>query len=84
MIAAMAVRGQHIGRSAIDSFLSARAFAGFAPTQGHIASGVCVLPHVLAEMRAGRMSRAQLVAKASLFLGKMSGLSDGASVIVEV
>ena len=84
MIAAMAARNQHIDRAGIDSFLATRAFAGFAPTQGHIASGVCVLPYVLSEMARGRMVRSQLIAKASLFLGKMSGLSDGASVIVEV
>jgi hypothetical protein len=84
MIAALAARKKHIDRSEIDQFLAQRSFAGFAPTQGHIASGICLVPHVLSQMAAGQLSRAQLVAKASLFLGKMSSLSDGASVLLEV
>jgi hypothetical protein len=84
MIGALAARMGHIDRADIDDFLGSRAFAGFAPTQGHIASAVCLLPYVRECFEKGTMSRVQLIAKASLFLGKMSGLSDGASLILEV
>ena len=56
---------------------------GFAPTQGHIASAVPFLGHAVKEMRAGRMRRAMFLANGSLFLGRMTQMSDGISVIVE-
>jgi betaine reductase len=34
-------------------------------------------------MRAGRLRRAMFVAKGSLFLGKMTNMADGMSVLVE-
>ena len=83
MLSALAARRGHISTSEVEEFLNARCVAGFAPTQGHIASAICLLPHVFAELNAGRMHRAQLIAKGSLFLGRMSGLSDGMSVLVE-
>jgi len=83
MIAAMAAQGHHIDQTEIDDFLSARCVAGYAPTQGHIASAICLLPHILQQMQAGVLDRAQLVAKGSLFLGRMTTISDGMSVLIE-
>lgn len=83
MMAALAARGGYLDRGGIDEYLARRCFAGFAPTQGHLASAVCLLPHILSEMDAGAARRAQLIAKGSLFLGKMSTLSDGMSVLLE-
>ncbi|MGI8427781.1 MAG: DUF5940 domain-containing protein, partial [Solirubrobacteraceae bacterium] len=56
---------------------------GFAPTQGHIASALCYVPHARARLGAGQARRVQLIAKGSLFLGRMSEQSDGMSVILE-
>jgi len=82
-IAALAARHQHIPTDGIDDFLRERCVAGFAPTQGHIASAICLLPSARRAMATGDLGRAQLVAKGSLFLGRMSALSDGVSVLIE-
>jgi betaine reductase len=82
MIAALATAAHHIDRTDVDAFLASRAVAGFAPTQGHIASAVCLLPYAVRRL-AGDLPRALLVAKGSLFLGKMSALSDGMSIMIE-
>jgi betaine reductase len=82
-IAALAVQLHHLDQSDMSEFLETRCVAGFSPTQGHIASAVCLLPHLLAQMRDGTIDRAQLVAKGSLFLGRMTALSDGMSIVLE-
>lgn len=83
MIAVMAAQAHHIEQAEIEDFLMTRCVAGYAPTQGHVASAICLLPYVLQQMRAGRLQRAQLVAKGSLFLGRMTAISDGMSVVIE-
>jgi betaine reductase len=82
MIAALAARAHHIPADFVDQFLAERCVAGFAPTQGHLASAICLLPAAMRRLEAG-MDRVLLVAKGSLFLGKMSALSDGMSVVIE-
>ena len=82
MIAALATAAHHIDRTDVDAYLASRAVAGFAPTQGHIASAVCLLPYAVRRL-AGDLPRALLVAKGSLFLGKMSALWDGMSIMIE-
>jgi betaine reductase len=56
---------------------------GFAPTQGHIPSGVPFLGHCLEMIAAGEIRRAMIVGKGSLFLGRLTNLFDGVSFIVE-
>ncbi len=82
-IAALAVRNGEIAREDIDEFVRRRGMPGFAPTQGHIASALCYLPHAHARLTSGEARRVQLIAKGSLFLGRMSELSDGMSVLLE-
>jgi betaine reductase len=82
-IAALAVRRGELAREEIDSFVAERGMPGFAPTQGHIASALCYLPHAHARLTSGAAQRVQLIAKGSLFLGRMSELSDGMSVLLE-
>jgi len=82
-IAALAVRRKEIGRDEIDSFVAERGMPGYAPTQGHLASAVCYLPHALRRLTAGSAGRVLLLAKGSLFLGRMSQRSDGMSVLLE-
>jgi betaine reductase len=82
-LAALAVRRGEIGRDAMDAFAAERGMPGFAPTQGHIASAVCYLPHALRRLGPeGSAERVMLLAKGSLFLGRMSQLSDGMSVLL--
>ena len=57
--------------------------AGFSPTQGHVASAVPWLPHALRALRAGELESTMLLAKGSLFLGRMTELADGLSVMIE-
>ena len=56
---------------------------GFSPTQGHIAAGVPFLGHALDMIKDGQIKNTMFVAKGSLFLGRMTNLSDGMSFILE-
>ena len=82
-LAAMAVLRREIGRGDLDDFVAERGMPGFAPTQGHIPAGVPYLGHALEAMRRGSLDRAMIVAKGSLFLGRMTQLVDGVSFVVE-
>lgn len=83
MIAALAVKRGEIGRGDIESFVASHGIPGFAPTQGHIPSGVPSLGFFTDEIKAGRMQRAQIIGKGSLFLGRMTNLFDGVSFLFE-
>jgi glycine/sarcosine/betaine reductase complex component C subunit beta len=82
-IAALAARRGHITRDEIGEFVATHGMPGYAPTQGHLASAICYLPHALSRLRAGSANRVLLLAKGSLFLGRMSQVSDGMSVLLE-
>jgi len=82
-LAALAVRRGDLAREDMGEFVETRGMPGFAPTQGHIASALCYLPHAQARLTSGGATRVQLIAKGSLFLGRMSEQSDGMSVILE-
>jgi glycine/sarcosine/betaine reductase complex component C subunit beta len=82
-IASLAVLAGQLPRDGVDDFERAHGMPGYVPTQGHIPAALPYLAHARAEMRAGRLRRAMFVAKGSLFLGKMTSLADGMSVLVE-
>ena len=82
-IAALAAQRGDIERTDIASFVTERGMPGFAPTQGHLASAVCYLPHAVGRLTSGTAGRVMLIAKGSLFLGRMCQLSDGMSVLIE-
>ena len=82
-IAALAARRKEIARDGMEPFVAERGMPGYAPTQGHIASAVCYLPHALNRLTTGPADRVLLLAKGSLFLGRMSQRSDGMSVLLE-
>ncbi len=83
MMAAMLAMAKEIDRADIAGFARAKGVCGYAPTQGHIASGFVYVPHALREMAAGAIRNCMLVARASLFLGQMTELTDGMSVLIE-
>jgi betaine reductase len=83
MIAAMAVMKKEIEKQDMDSFVAAHGVSGWAPTQGHIPSGIPALGWFLAWAREGGFRRGLVIGKGSLFLGRMTGLFDGVSLIVE-
>ncbi|HET9051713.1 MAG TPA: DUF5940 domain-containing protein, partial [Candidatus Dormibacteraeota bacterium] len=82
-IAALAIRRGELARDGVASFVAERGMPGFAPTQGHLASAVCYLPHAMRRLRSGDARFVSFVAKGSLFLGRMCQLSDGMSVLLE-
>jgi len=82
-LAALAVRRGDIARDELDQFVRGRGMPGFAPTQGHLASALCYLPHALRRLTSGGAERVMLIAKGSLFLGRMCQLSDGMSLLLE-
>ena len=83
LIAALATLNQDISKSDMPQFVQTHGMPGFSPTQGHIASAVPFLGHAVDRMLGGEMERAMFLAKGSLFLGRMTQLSDGLSIILE-
>ena len=83
MIAALAVMKGQCEKVEIPNFVKRHGLHGFAPTQGHIPSGVPFLGHAVDAMKAGTMDRAMIIGKGSLFLGRLTNLADGASFMVE-
>lgn len=76
------IRGE-IERGGIDGFVESHGMPGFSPTQGHIASAVPVLGHSIRQMAEGRIDNTMFLAKGSLFLGRMTQLSDGISFLLK-
>ncbi len=83
MIAALGVRRGELERTAIPDFVKNHGMTGWAPTQGHIPSGVPYLGFCREHILEGKISRAMVIGKGSLFLGRMSQLSDGMSFLLE-
>ena len=83
LIAGMAVLSNQIAREDMPQFVRQHGMPGFSPTQGHIASAVPFLGHAIERIMAGDMQRAMFLAKGSLFLGRMTHMSDGMSFILE-
>ncbi len=83
MLAGLGVIRNELSEPDIPGFARTHGLPGFAPTQGHVASAVPWLPHALDRMAAGRLHRTMLLAKGSLFLGRLTRLWDGVSVTLE-
>ena len=83
LLAALAAQAGEIDRAGMAAFERAHGLPGFSPTQGHVASAVAYLFHAIAGLTEGALRRVQLVAKGSLFLGRMTTTGDGASVVLE-
>jgi betaine reductase len=83
VIAGLAALHKEISPADIPTFVTTHGMPGFSPTQGHIASAIPFLGHAVDRLRAGQMQRAMFLAKGSLFLGRMTQLSDGLSFILE-
>ncbi|GLC29043.1 glycine/sarcosine/betaine reductase complex component C subunit beta [Clostridium omnivorum] len=83
MIGALAVKKGQLDRKDLPSFVTEHGYPGFAPTQGHIPSGVPIVGHGRDKMLAGEMDNFMIIGKGSLFLGRMTNLFDGVSILVE-
>jgi len=83
MIAALGVKRGEIERTAIADFVKEHGMTGWAPTQGHIPSGVPYLGFAREDIMSGKVNRTMIIGKGSLFLGRMTNLFDGVSIIIE-
>jgi hypothetical protein len=83
LMGALAVKRGELPREGLDGFEREHGLPGFSPTQGHVASAVPWLPHGLQGLRSGELGSTMLVAKGSLFLGRMTELADGMSILLE-
>lgn len=83
MIAALGVRRGDLERAAIPDFVKEHGMTGWAPTQGHIPSGVPYLGFCREHILEGKIKRAMVIGKGSLFLGRMTNLFDGVSFLIE-
>ncbi|MBE5784871.1 MAG: glycine reductase [Clostridiales bacterium] len=83
MIAALAVKRGDIEKKDLAAFTTERGLTGYAPTQGHIPSGVPYIGFARNEIIAGNMKRVMIIGKGSLFLGRMTNLFDGVSFVIE-
>ncbi len=82
MIAALAVTKGQMPKTEMPGFPAKHGMVGWAPTQGHIPSGVPYLGFCRDEILAGDVEKAMVIGKGSLFLGRMTNLFDGVSVII--
>lgn len=82
-LASMAVLKGEMDKTQIADYEVAHGMPGFSPTQGHIAAAIPFMGHAREMIMNGEINNAMFVAKGSLFLGKMTKLSDGMSYFIE-
>ena len=82
MIAALAVKRGELDRKEIGEFPAKHGLTGWAPTQGHIPSGVPYVGVAREDILAGKIKNAMIIGKGSLFLGRMTNLFDGVSFVI--
>ncbi|MEL7568752.1 MAG: glycine/sarcosine/betaine reductase complex component C subunit beta, partial [Dehalobacterium sp.] len=83
MIGALSVKRGEIEKADLLETVNNFGMPGFAPTQGHIPSGVPFIGHARDMILDGKISRAMIIGKGSLFLGRLTNLFDGVSLIIE-
>ena len=82
MIAALAVKRGELDRKEIGEFPVKHGLTGWAPTQGHIPSGVPYVGFAREDILEGKIKNAMIIGKGSLFLGRMTNLFDGVSFVI--
>lgn len=83
MIGALAVKNGELDRKELPNFIKEKGMVGWAPTQGHIPSAAPYIGQMIDDIMEGKIERAMLIGKGSLFLGRMTNLFDGVSVLVQ-
>ena len=82
MIGALAVKRGDIERKQLAQFTKEHGLVGWAPTQGHIPSGVPSIGPGCDAIMDGKINRLMIIGKGSLFLGRMTNLFDGVSFVI--
>ena len=83
MIGALGVKRKEIERKELPNFVKEHGMPGWAPTQGHIPSGVPFAGFAREDILEGKIQKAMIIGKGSLFLGRMTNLFDGVSFVIE-
>lgn len=83
MMAALGRLTGELDAGGMESFPRIHGLPGFAPTQGHIASAVPWIPHAVRRFAEGSLRTTMLLAKGSLFLGRVTRMWDGVSITLE-
>jgi len=83
MIGALAVTKGQMERAALNDFIVKHGMTGWAPTQGHIPSGVPYMGFAREDILAGDIENCMVIGKGSLFLGRMTNLFDGCSFVLQ-
>ena len=83
MIGALAVKRGEMEKADLPKFAENYGMVGWAPTQGHIPSGVPYVGFAREDILAGKIQRAMVIGKGSLFLGRMTNLFDGVSFVIQ-
>ena len=83
MIAALAVKKGDLEKKEMPAFAAKHGLTGWAPTQGHIPSGVPYIGFAVEDIKAGKIKNAMIIGKGSLFLGRMTNLFDGVSFVIQ-
>ena len=83
MIAALAVKKGWLEKADLAKFCEEKGLVGYAPTQGHIPSGVPYVGFAKESIEKGDMERVMIIGKGSLFLGRMTNLFDGVSFLIQ-
>ena len=83
MIGALAVKKGELQKDELAGFIEEHGLVGWAPTQGHIPSGVPYIGFACEDILSGRIRRAMIIGKGSLFLGRMTNLFDGVSFVIQ-
>ncbi len=83
MIGALAVKRGELDKKELATFPVKHGLTGWAPTQGHIPSGVPYIGFCREDILAGKIKNAMIIGKGSLFLGRMTNLFDGCSFVIQ-
>ena len=83
MIAALGVKRGDLQKADLATFPVKHGLTGWAPTQGHIPSGVPYLGFAREDIMGGKANRVMIIGKGSLFLGRMTNLFDGVSFVLQ-
>lgn len=83
MIGALAVKNGELEKKELPNFIKEKGMVGWAPTQGHIPSAAPYIGQMIEDIKDGKIERAMLIGKGSLFLGRLTNLFDGVSVLIQ-
>ncbi|SDY24120.1 glycine/sarcosine/betaine reductase complex component C subunit beta [Tindallia californiensis] len=83
MIASLGVKRGEIDPKEVATFGETFGFLGWAPTQGHIPSGIPYIGHARSAILNNEITRVMIIGKGSLFLARLTNQFDGVSFVIE-